>query len=202
MSTADLRAMADAGVCGIRCTGGANTSLGSQFTADMIEPTAKRAADFGWHTQIYLRGDQILELEGLLSRLSTPIVFDHMGVLLPAGVNHPGFRVIRRLIDAGRTWVKLSGAYITTAPGADGLPAVTYTTDYAPASTVARAFIQAAPERMLWGSDWPHPGLTADRKPNDAALFDLLLSWVPDERTRHRILVDNPETLYGFPKFA
>ena len=67
---------------------------------------------------------------------------------------------------------------------------------------MAQAFIKAAPERMLWGSDWPHPSLAVDHKPDDAVLIDLLAEWAPEEATRHRILVENPEALYGFAKSA
>ena len=84
--------------------------------------------------------------------------------------------------------MKLSGAYLNTAVGPP---------DYPDASRVARAFAAAAPERMVWGSDWPHRG--EKHMPDDAALFDLLARWAPDEATRRRILVDNPATLYGFP---
>ena len=100
---------------------------------------------------------------------------------------HPAHAVIRRLLDGGRTWMKLSGAYLNTAVGPP---------DYPDASRVARAFAAAAPERMVWGSDWPHRG--EKHMPDDAALFDLLATWAPDEATRRRILVDNPATLYGF----
>lgn len=65
-----------------------------------------------------------------------------------------------------------------------------------------RAFVKAAPERLVWGSDWPHPGMPDNNKPNDARLFDLLSEWAPDEATRNRILVQNPEALYGFGKQA
>jgi predicted TIM-barrel fold metal-dependent hydrolase len=116
------------------------------------------------------------------------MVFDHMGRLpQPVGLDHPAFAIIRRLIDKGRTWVKLSGAYLDTKVGPP---------TYADATAVARAFAAAAPERMVWGSDWPHP--TEKDKPDDAALFDLLADWVPDAATRQRVLVSNPQTLYGF----
>ena len=97
---------------------------------------------------------------------------------------------MRKLIDGGNTWVKLSGAYMNTKVGPP---------TYADASELARAFVQAAPERLVWASDWPHPTQKTD-KPNDAVLFDLLANWAPDERTRRRILVENPEVLYGFIK--
>ena len=85
--------------------------------------------------------------------------------------------------------MKLSGAYLDTKVGAPS---------YADATRVAQAFVNAAPERLVWGSDWPHPTEASAHKPNDAVLFDLLAEWVPDEQTRHRILVENPAALYGF----
>jgi predicted TIM-barrel fold metal-dependent hydrolase len=135
-----------------------------------------------------MRADQIAAAESLWGRLPSTIVFDHMGRLpQPAGVTHPAFGIIRRLIDKGRTWVKLSGAYLDTRAGPPG---------YADATEVARAFVAAAPERMVWGSDWPHP--TEKEKPDDAVLLDLLAAWVPDAAMRRRVLVSNPQTLYGF----
>jgi predicted TIM-barrel fold metal-dependent hydrolase len=153
---------------------------------DMIEPLARRVQALGWHVQIHLRGDQIVAAEDLLLRLPGTIVFDHLGRLTPPeGLSHPAFRIIRRMLDSGRTWMKLSGAYFFGGPPA-----------YAEAGNVARAYIAAAPERMVWGSDWPHP--TEKEKPDDAALFDLLSDWAPDDATRRRILVENPAQLYGF----
>jgi predicted TIM-barrel fold metal-dependent hydrolase len=158
----------------------------------MIEPLAKRVADLGWHVQIHMRGDQIVENAALLERLPTQVVFDHMGRLpQPAPLDHPAYAVIRRMLDKGRTWTKLSGAYMDTKSGA---PA------YADKLAVAQAYLKAAPERMVWGSDWPHP--TEKEKPNDATLFDLLAQWAPDAALRQRILVTNPEALYGFAKAA
>jgi len=118
------------------------------------------------------------------------LVFDHMGrIEQPMGVNHPGFAVMLKLLDKGRTYVKLSMA---AGDSKDGPPT------YADVTKVAQAYVKAAPERMIWGSNWPHPGEA--NKPDDAVVFDLLSVWAPDEPTRHRILVDNPETLYGFSK--
>jgi D-galactarolactone isomerase len=144
------------------------------------------------HVQIHMRADQITAAESLWGRLPCPIVFDHLGRLpQPAGIDDPAFKVMRGLIDKGRTWVKISGAYLNTKIGPP---------TYADATKVAQAFVQAAPERMVWGSDWPHPNASRTTKPDDAVLFDLLTEWAPDEQVRHRILVDNPQALYGFEK--
>ncbi len=186
VSDAELRRLAAGGVRGIRFT--QFDPATAVTTLDMIEPLSARVADLGWHVQIHLRADQIVAAESLWARLPSTIVFDHMGRLpQPAGIDHPAFAIIRRLIDAGRTWVKISGAYLDTKAGPP---------TYADATKVAQALVAAAPERMVWGRDWPHP--TERQKPDDAVLFDLLSEWVPDAATRRRVLVSNPENLYGF----
>ena len=186
VSDAELSALDRGGVRGIRFTQFDPATAVTTF--DMIEPLSKRVSDLGWHVQVHMRGDQIAAAADLWPRLPSPIVFDHLGRLpQPAGVDHPAYAIIRRLIDQGRTWVKVSGAYLDTKIGAP---------TYADATRVAQAFVAAAPERMVWGSDWPHP--TEKDKPDDAVLFDLLSDWAPDAATRRRILVTNPETLYGF----
>jgi predicted TIM-barrel fold metal-dependent hydrolase len=157
----------------------------------MIEPLAKRIAPLGWHIQFNVEGEQIVELADVFRRLPTPMVFDHLGhPPLPAGIEHPSHAVLRGLIDRGKTWIKLSGAYSNTKVGPP----------YPDATKIAQAFVKAAPQRLVWGSDWPHPTEANDHKPNDALLFDLLSVWAPDDATRHRILVENPEALYGFAR--
>jgi predicted TIM-barrel fold metal-dependent hydrolase len=184
VTDAELKRLADGGMRGIRFT--QFDPKTATTTLDMIEPLAKRVQDFGLHVQIHLRSDQIVSAEDMLMRLPGIVVLDHLGRLSPEnGISDPAFSVIRRMLDSGRTWMKLSGAYMLAEPP-----------DYAGATKIARAYIEAAPERMVWGSDWPHP--TEQEKPDDAALFDLIADWTPDDRTRHRILVDNPATLYNF----
>jgi D-galactarolactone isomerase len=181
-----LAKLHDGGVRGIRFTvGNPETAVTS---IDMIEPLARRIAEFGWHVQLNMEPGQLVESAAMLRRLPTPIVFDHMGKVGIAGLDHPSYAVIRDLIDRRRAWVKISGAYLNTTIGPPKYPEAT---------AVARAFVQAAPERAVWGSDWPHP--TPKIPPDDAVLFDLLRDWAPDEAVRNRILVTNPEALYGFP---
>ena len=120
-------------------------------------------------------------------------VWGRCGVLAhpgAAGIEDRSHKVMRELIDKGRAWVKLSGAYSNSKVGPPTYPEAT---------KIAQTFVKAAPERLVWGSDWPHPGVPND-KPDDALLFDLLTEWAPNEKTRNRILVDNPATLYGFEK--
>ena len=186
VTDSELERLNQLGVRGIRF----NLVQSGATTIDMLEPLSRRVNDLGWHVQIHMLGDQIVEAADLLQRLPSPIVFDHMArIPQPAGVDHPAFAVVMKLLDRGRTWVKLSGAYMDTRTGPP---------TYADVSKVARAYVNAAPERMVWSSDWPHPTEHADAKPDDAILFDLLSEWAPDEAIRNRILVDNPAALYGF----
>ena len=188
VTDAELKRLNGLGIRGIRF----NLVQAGATTAEMIEPLSRRVNDLGWHIQIHMKGEQIAGIEDLLLRVPSPIVFDHLGRLAqPNALDNPGFKTISKLIDKGRTWVKLSGAYQDTKVGPP---------TYSDTVAVARAYIKAAPERMVWASDWPHP--TEKDKPDDAVLFDLLAEWAPEEAMRTRILVQNPATLYGFPASA
>jgi predicted TIM-barrel fold metal-dependent hydrolase len=187
VTDSELDELDESGIRGLRFSQhDPNTAV---TTAEMIEPLAMRVADWGWHVQLHLRGEQIVQMADLIDRLPCTIVIDHMGRLpQPNAIEHPAMAVIQGLLDKGRTWVKLAGPYLETQTGSPR---------YADIKPVARALVQHAPERIVWGSDWPHP-TERDTKPDDAVLFDLLQEWVPDEATRRRILIDNPEKLYGF----
>jgi predicted TIM-barrel fold metal-dependent hydrolase len=186
VTEAELKRLHGLGIRGIRF----NLVQAGATTVDMLEPLSKRVADLGWHVQIHQTGDGIVKMEDVLQKVASPIVFDHMGrIPKDIGVDHPAYTVISRLIDKGRTWVKISGAYMDTKVGPP---------TYADSTRLAQAFVKLAPQRMVWGSDWPHPTEKADDKPNDATLVDLLTEWAPDEATRRRILVENPAELYGF----
>jgi len=189
ITDAELNTLARGGIRGIRFSLSAPVSA-AVTTLDMIEPLSKRINSLGWHVQINMDPDQIVAAEDLWMRLPSVIVFDHMGhIPQPMGMKHPAYALIRKLVDKGRTWVKLSVTFDNTK---DGPPT------YADVNKVGEAYVQAAPERMVWGSNWPHP--TETNKPDDAMLFDLLTQWAPREATRHRILVENPATLYDFAK--
>jgi predicted TIM-barrel fold metal-dependent hydrolase len=180
----ELKRLDRLGARGIRF----NLTPAGPTTSEMIEPLAKRVAPLGWHVQINAPPGVLGDLMPLVGRLPAPVVFDHLAhIPEPEGVNHPLFASIRGLLARGRAWVKLSGAYLDSRVGPP---------TYADTSAVARAYVEAAPDRLVWGSDWPHP--TERVKPDDALLFDLLLDWVPSERLRQRILVENPAQLYGF----
>jgi len=188
VTDAELKRLHGLGVRGTRF----NLVQAGATTVEMLEPLSKRVHELGWHIQINAKPELIVEIEALLLRLPSPLVFDHLAhVPRDAGLESPAYKTMRKLIDRGRTWVKLSGAYQDTKVGPP---------TYADATPIAQAYVKAAPERMVWGSDWPHP--TEKDKPDDAVLFDLLAQWAPDEAIRNRILVQNPEALYGFGKSA
>jgi predicted TIM-barrel fold metal-dependent hydrolase len=180
----ELKDLHAAGVRGIRF----NLSPPGTTTFQMITPLAKQIEPLGWHIQVNASGDQIVEAKELWSRVPCPVVFDHLAhVPQPAGLNHPVCALVIDLMQKGKAWLKLSGAYLESKVGPP---------TYSDTVPVVRAFVKAAPERLVWGSDWPHP--TEKVKPDDAILLDLLAEWVPDTATRNRILVDNPAKLYGF----
>ena len=140
IADAELKRMNDLGIRGIRF----NLVQAGATTVDMIEPLSKRVNDLGWHLQIAMKGDQIAAIEDLLLRVPSPIVFDHLGLLAqPNALDNPGFKTISKLIDKGKTWVKLSGAYLDSKVGPPS---------YSDMVPVARAYIKAAPERMVWGA--------------------------------------------------
>jgi len=183
----ELVALDKAGIRGLRFT--LHEPRTAVTSVDMIEPLAHRVARLGWHVQLHLRGDQVVEMADLIDNLPGTLVFDHMGRLpQPQGARHPAMAILKREIDKGRAWVKLSGPYLDTQTGAPR---------YADVKAVARELAMHAPERCVWGSDWPHPTEPTE-KPDDAVLLDLLQEWAIDEATRRRILVDNPAKLYGF----
>ncbi len=146
-------------------------------------------ADLGWHVEFLVHVDDTPDLWPLVRKLPVDVVIGHLGYMPTGrGVGHPGFRGLLDALERGRTWVKLTGPYRLTA--ADDLP-------YADVTPFARALVTTRPDRLLWGSDWPHV-MCKKPMPNDGALMELLAVWVPDAEVRHTILVDNPARLYGF----
>lgn len=181
----ELQRLHGLGVRGVRF----NLVQAGATNLGMAAPLAERLKQFGWHIQFNMPAQMMREAEGVLAALPVKIVFDHMGHLpQPAGTADASFETLRRLLGGGKAWVKLSGPYLDTKQGGP---------DYPDTSMVARELARVAPERMVWASDWPHA--TEKDKPDDAALFDLLTAWAPDEAVRRRILVQNPAELYDFP---
>jgi 2-pyrone-4,6-dicarboxylate lactonase len=150
-----------------------------------IEPLASTMSDLGWHLHVR----DLPELLSALTRISLPVVVDHMGRMEHQyGVSHPGFQALLREVGEGRMWAKVSGTYrlATTAP------------DYLEARPFHDALVRANPDNLFWGSDWPHPrpeGPTPDAK----HLLDLFLAWLPNRCTQGAILARNAARLYDFP---
>jgi len=156
---------------------------------DVLADMAAKAAEVGWHIQMQLAGEALPEREKALLALPCELVVDHIGrFTAPVARDHGGWPALRRLVDAGRCWVKLSAPYHGSKLGPP---------HYADIGALARELADAAPERLLWASNWPHPSVKGE-PPDDAALLDLLANWAPGEGLRRRILVDNPAQLYGF----
>ena len=197
-----LEEMRRAGIRGIRinlATGG-----GAGNTADAarkrFQTAAERMKARGWHIQMYTTLPVISSIKDLVLASPVPVVFDHFGRAQAAlGVEQPGFADFLELVRSGNAYVKISGAYrISKQPP-----------DYADAAPIAKALIAANPERIIWGTDWPHPNSdpmpgfgAVDVRPftpiDDARLLNQLPVWAPDPATRKKILVDNPARLYGF----
>jgi len=158
------------------------------MTWDSLPTMAERIQPLGWNINLQLDGRSLPEFESMLSHVPGKLVIDHNGKFLePVQPSHPGFQSLLRLLDSGRCWVKLSAPYETSRVGAPG---------YEDVSLLARALVAANPDRCLWASNWPHPGMST--QPSTPGMLDLLLNWAPDEGTRRKILVDNPADLYGF----
>lgn len=182
----ELARLTKAGIRGIRF----HMLKGGALPWEILETMAARVHEFGWHVQLQLDGRDLPQHEAVLKRLPGTLVVDHVGKFLePVSIDHPGFRLLARLVEDGRTWVKLSAAYEVSKKGPP---------NYDDVGALAKALVKLAPERMVWASNWPHPSVSKDETPDDAVLLDTLLDWAPDEATRRRILADNPAALYDF----
>ncbi len=162
---------------------------GMPVELDEVPGLAKRVSALGWHIEFLFAGHELPGLVPLLRSLDAPISIGHFGYM-PAseGVAYPPFQDLLELVRDGNTWVKLS------APNRLGVGDLPPWPEVVP---MARALIEANPDRVLWASDWPHPNKFVTQ-PNDADLIEQLELWAPDAGTRRRILVDNPTALYGF----
>jgi D-galactarolactone isomerase len=151
---------------------------------------AERIRGTGWHLQIQFDGLEFPDHEYLIAQLPCTVVIDHMGrYARPLPLEHPAVQSLLRIARRENVYVKLSGAYhIAHSDGPD----------YKAVAPLARALVEQGTDRLLWGSDWPHPTETAETMPDDADLLDLLLTWAPDAVVRQAILSDNPTRLYRF----
>jgi predicted TIM-barrel fold metal-dependent hydrolase len=199
-SEAALDAMHQAGIRGIRlnlATGGVNDPAVGR---PRFQAAVDRVKGRDWHVQLFTSLPMITAIKDLVATSQVPVVFDHFGgARAELGLDQPGFADLLELVKSGKAYVKISGAYRASklAP------------DYPDAAPLAQALIAANSDRIVWGTDWPHPNsVTAPgRKPtdltplyqiDDGRLFSQLPVWAPDAATRHKILVDNPAQLYSF----
>ncbi|WP_038852079.1 amidohydrolase family protein [Bordetella petrii] len=180
----ELETLHAAGVRGLRF----NVLFGGGVGLDALDRLAPRMAALGWHAQFLMDVRHLPEAMPRLAALPVPCVFDHMGHMPVAeGMQHPGFQALLHGIREYGWWAKLSGAYRLS----DQFD------HYDDVTPWAQALIEAAPDRMVWGSDWPHVAIP--RMPDTGVLRNLLAKWAPSDALRRRILVDNPQTLYDFP---
>jgi len=186
VSDAEVERLDDAGVRGVRLHFIAGHLGPARPRQDMLKIIDK-VAPHGWHIEMHVGGTNIVDLYEFITAIEAPVVIDHIGRIdIAEGRHGKAFSVLRRLLDRGNIWVKLSGT--------DRISKQRY--PYADAIAFPRDLAAHAPERVVWGTDWPHPNHNA--VPNDGELVDLIAEIAPDERTRRLMLVDNPAKLFGF----
>jgi predicted TIM-barrel fold metal-dependent hydrolase len=199
-SESDLDAMGQAGIRGIRINL-ANAGISDPAVArQRFQNAVERVKNRNWHIQLFTSAPIVSAIKDLVAASPVPAVFDHFGgAEAELGLDQPGFADLLELVRTGKAYVKISGAYRASKLGAD----------YADAVPLARALIAANSERIIWGTDWPHPDSVTPpgKKPTDVTplyqiddgrLLNQLPVWAPDAAIRKKILVDNPARLYGF----
>lgn len=192
--TSEIKKLHEGGIRGIRFN--LLDRPRGNVALNVFDRAVERIAEFGWSVDLHIDPKNLLEQEKRIRALPAPVVIDHLARVDPAdGLAQPAFQLLLDLLKNDRSWVKVSGADKLCKNGVGfylGLPYI----DVVP---FARAAIAAAPDRVIWGTDWPHSNNFAPGKtPNDGDLADLLLQFASDEKTRKKILVDNPARLYGF----
>ncbi len=199
-SSAELDAMYKGGMRGIRVNLEQGGVSDPAVAGGLLDAAVARIAGSPWHLQIYARLPLIAALQDKFAAVPVPVVFDHFaGAQAALGVDQPGFDAVLKLVRTGKAYVKISGSYRASqnAP------------DYAEVAPLARALIGANPERIVWGTDWPHPDsrILPNRRATDIAppipvddgrLLNLLAEWTPDPAIRRKILVSNPAQLYSY----
>lgn len=193
-----LDAISKAGIRGIRLNLATAGPTDPAVARQRFQQASERMKRRGWHIQIYAATPVVAGIKDLVLASPVPVVFDHFGGAQAAqGLQQPGFADLLEMVRAGKAYVKVSGAYRASTQGPD----------YADAAPLAKALIAANPDRILWGTDWPHPDTASGRAAtelspllqiDDGRLMNQLPLWAPDAAVRKKILVDNPARLYGF----
>jgi predicted TIM-barrel fold metal-dependent hydrolase len=187
IADSELQRMHALGVRGLRLDLFLRSQLKTTEIIAYIERSVQRTRPLGWHVQFYTPGWVVRDLLPFLASLDADFVIDHMGYMLESdGLTHEDFARLVRIVHDGRGWIKLSAPYRLIRDGS-----------FQPLVPRARALIEAAPERMIWGSDWPH---IPDGNRDTGTYLNLLADWAPDAGVRKRILVDNPNQLFGFER--
>jgi predicted TIM-barrel fold metal-dependent hydrolase len=185
-SEKQLQQLHDGGIRGVRFN--FVKHLGGRPDMQFFQKTIQRVQPMGWHLILHLDAQDLVEFKDLFKRIPVPMVIDHMGrVKAKEGLDQEPFKVLLSSLQNPNMWVKICGAERVSSMGPPFTDAVPF----------AQALIAAAPERILWGTDWPHPNVGA-HMPNDGDLMDLFPLMAPDPRAQRQILVDNPARLYGF----
>ena len=190
VETVEIERLHAAGVRGVRCNIVDLKYDKGVLPLPALRALAARIAPFGWHVEFLMHVNEFPDLDWQLADFPVPVVLGHLGYVAAClGTGTEGFKAMLRLLRDGKAWVKLTAPYRLTP---SHMP-------YSDVDAAARILVESAPDRLLWGSDWPHVFIKTPM-PNDGDLLDLLGHWVPDPATRHRILVDGPAELYDFPR--
>lgn len=186
-SDADMQSLSEAGVTGARIMDLPGGAAGLEY----LEAVDARAAAFNWCTAVQFDGSDLLKHEARLLALESRYIFDHHGKFFKGITpSSPEVDALKRLLDTGKCWFKFAGCYESSLSGGP---------DYADVGEIAKVIARYAPERIIWGTNWPHNlAQKTEDYPNEAALLDLILDWVPDTATQQRLFVDNPSELFGF----
>ena len=185
-SDEELERLTKAGTRGLRF----HMLAGGVLPWDLLERMSARIHEHGWLTQLQFDGRQFPEREALIRKARGTVIIDHIGKFLePVPADHPSFKTLLRLLEQDNIYLRLAGAYEVSKTGAP---------TYGDVGVLAKAVIKAAPNKIVWASNWPYVGVPTDKKPDEVGMFDLLLDWAPDEAVRKKILVETPARLYGF----
>jgi 2-pyrone-4,6-dicarboxylate lactonase len=183
----DVARLDAAGVCGVRLN--FLPHLGGAPSSETIDAILRLVRPYGWHVSVHVAGTGITDYADFIRSIDTPVVIDHMArVDIRSGLDGEHVASLLGLLDTGNVWVKLSGVDRLSARS-EG--------PYEDAVALARLLARHAPDRVVWGTDFPHPNITGSA-PDDGVLVDLIAEIAPDEDLRNKMLVTNPAELFGF----